>query len=148
MLTSKPYLDRLDNPTPMTRHIMSEVFVNMNRTVCRRSVRRGPFRGAYVVTVRFNEAPDEAALAKQLDAMLVSTAVAGGEIWMALDAAGMPVSMEEQLRGGDRKIKACLMLDTLRQDAAEQTGARLAARFPGAEVGVFRVLCQLGRGDL
>ena len=60
----------------------------------------------------------------------------------------MPVSKEEQLRGGDKKIKACLMVDTLRQDAAEQTGARLAAQFPGTEVGVFRVLCQLGRGDL
>jgi hypothetical protein len=40
------------------------------------------------------------------------------------------------------------MIDTLRQDAAEEAGARLAARFTAAEVGVFRVLCQLGRGDL
>ena len=148
VLASKPYLERLDHPTPMTRHIMSEVFLNMNRTVCRRTLRRGTFRGAYAVTVRFNETPEETALAAQLDAMLVSTAVAGGEIWMALDPAGMPVSMEEQLRGGDRKIKACLMVDTLRQDAAEQIGARLAAKIPGTEVGVFRVLCQLGRGDL
>ena len=38
VLTSKPYLERLDNPTPMTRTIMSEVFVNMNRTVCRLSL--------------------------------------------------------------------------------------------------------------
>ena len=148
VLTSKPYLERLDNPTPMTRMIMSEVFINMNRTVCWRTARRGGFRGAYAVTVRFNETPEEAALAAQLDAMLKSSAVAGGEIWTALDPSGMPVSMEEQLRGGDKKIKACLMVDTLRQDAAEQTGARLAAQFPAAEVGVFRVLCQLGRGDL
>ena len=41
VLTSKPYLERLDHPTPMTRTIMSEVFVNMNRTVCRRTARRG-----------------------------------------------------------------------------------------------------------
>jgi hypothetical protein len=148
VLTSKAYLERLDTPTPMTRMIMSEVFINMNRTVCRRTVRRGGFRGAYAVTVRFNESPEEGALAAQLDAMLTGPSAAGGEIWMALDPGGMPVSMEEQLRGGDRKIKACLMIDTLRQDAAEQTGARLAAQFPGAEVGVFRVLCQLGRGDL
>ncbi len=148
VLTSKPYLDRLDNPTPMTRMIMSEVFINMNRTVCWRTVRRGGFRGAYAVAVRFDETPEEAALSAQLDAMLKSPAVAGGEIWMALDSTGMPVSKEEQLRGGDKKIKACLMVDTLRQDAAEQTGARLAAQFPGTEVGVFRVLCQLGRGDL
>ncbi len=148
VLTSKPYLERLDNPTPMTRHVMSEVFLNMNRTVCRRTLRRGTFRGAYAVTVRFDRTPDEAALVAQLDAMLASTAVAAGEIWMALDPAGMPVSTEEQLRGGDRKIKTCLMVDTLRQDAAEQTGVRLAAQFPGTEVGVFRVLCQIGRGDL
>jgi hypothetical protein len=148
VLTSKPYLERLDNPTPMTRMIMSDAFINMNRTVCRRTLRRGGFRGAYAVTVRFDQTPDEVALATQLDAMLASPAVAAGEIWMALDPSGMPVSKEEQLRGGDRKIKACLMIDALRQDAAEQTGARLAKQFPGTEVGVFRVLCQLGRGDV
>ena len=60
VLTSKPYLDRLDNPTPMTRMIMSEVFINMNRTVCWRTVRRGGFRGAYAVAVRFDETPEEA----------------------------------------------------------------------------------------
>ena len=67
---------------------------------------------------------------------------------MALDPAAMPVSMEERLRGGDRKIKACLMVDTLRQADAERIGAGLAKEFSRTEVGVFRVLCQLGRGDL
>jgi hypothetical protein len=145
VLTSKPYLERLDNPTPMTKQIMSEVFLNMNRTVCRRTVRRGGFRGAYVAAVRFAAPPDEAVLNKQLDALVDDPAVASGEIWIALDPAGMPVSMEEKLRGGDRKIAACLMIDTLRQDAAEKIGADLAKKFSGTEVGVFRVLCQLGR---
>src|SRR5690606_33233870 len=107
VLTSKPYLERLDNPTPMTRRIMSDVFINMNRTVCRRSLRHGAFRGAYAVTLRFETAPDEGRLIKVLDALLRDPAtVAGGEIWTALDPAGMPVSMEEKLRGGDRKIAA------------------------------------------
>ena len=75
-------------------------------------------------------------------------AVAGGEIWIALDPAGMPVSMEEKLRGGDRKINGCLIIDTLRQETAERIGAELSQRFPAADVGVFRVLCQLGRGDV
>ena len=52
--------------------------------------------------------------------------------------------MEEKLRGGDKKIKACLMVDTLRQGDAEKLGERLSKQFAGAEVGVFRVLCQLG----
>jgi hypothetical protein len=148
VLTSKPYLERLDHPTPLTRTIMSEVFVNMNRTVCRRTVRRGSFRGAFAVTARFNHKPDEAALLTMLERLAADTSVAGGEIWIALDAAGMPVSMEEKLRGGDRKIAGALMIDTLYQDAAEAVGAQLTRQFPGAEIGIFGVLCQIGRGDL
>ena len=145
VLTSKAYLERLDNPTPMTRMIMSEVFINMNRTICRRVVRRGDFCGSYAVTVRFNEAPDEMALTARMDALVKDHAVAAAELWTAADVGG-PVSMEEKLRGGDRKIKACLMVDTLRQAPAEALGAALAKDFPQAEVGVYRVLCQLGRG--
>jgi hypothetical protein len=149
VLTSKAYLERLDNPTPMTRRIMSEIFLNMNRTVCRRTLRRGAFRGAYAVTVRFDRPPDETALAAEIDALTADPAKAvNGEMWMALDPKGMPVSMEEQMRGGDRKIAGCLMIDAMRQAEAETTGADLAVKFPDAEVGVFRVLCQLGRGDL
>jgi hypothetical protein len=147
-LTSKPYLERLDDPTPMTKKIMSGAFINMNRTICHRTLRRGSFRGAYAVTVRFNKAPDEAALALLLDKLVADTGVAGGEIWIATDPAGQPVSMEEKLRGGDKKIKGCLMVDTLWQADAEALGAKLARQFAGADVGVFRVLCQLGRGDL
>lgn len=145
VLTSKAYLERLDNPTPMTRMIMSEVFINMNRTICRRVARRGDFRGSYAVTVRFNEAADEAALVALMDDLVRDPAIASAELWVAAEAGG-PVSMEEKLRGGDRKIKACLMIDTLRQQPAEALGARMAKDFPQAEVGVYRVLCQLGRG--
>jgi hypothetical protein len=148
VLTSKPYLERLDNPTPMTKKVMSDIFINMNRTVCRRTVRRGGFRGAYAVTVRFNAAPDEAAVKAALDAMIADSKAAGGEIWIALDPKGMPVSGEEKLRGGDKKIAGCLMIDTLRQSDAEAVGTDMAGKFPDSDVGVFRVLCQLGRGDL
>jgi hypothetical protein len=148
VLTSKPYLARLDNPTPMTKTVMSDIFINMNRTVCRRTVRQGDFRGAYTVAVRFNAATDEAALKAVLDDLTADTKVAGGEIWIALDPKDMPVSGEEKLRGGDKKIAGCLMIDTLRQADAENIGADFGKKFPGTDVGVFRVLCQLGRGDL
>jgi hypothetical protein len=146
VLTSKPYLERLDNPTPMTKKIMSEVFRNMNRTLCHRTARHGAFRGAYTVTVRFNEQPDVGALTKHAEALARDTSVAACEVWTAVDPAGQPVSMEEKLRGGDKKIKACLMVDTLRQDKAESLAERLSKDFAGADIGVFRVLCQLGNG--
>ena len=147
VLTSKPYLERLDHPTPMTRKVMSEIFINMNRTICHRTLRRGAFRGAYAVTARFDVAPEMSALTALTENLVQDAGVASCEIWSAVDPAGQPVSMEEKLRGGDKKIKACLMVDTLRQDDAEKLGERLSQQFAGAEVGVFRVLCQLGRGD-
>jgi hypothetical protein len=145
VLVSKPYLERLDNPTPMTRKVMSEIFINMNRTVCHRTLRRGGFRGAYAVTLRFDAAPDTAALTSLADELVTDPAIATCEIWTATDPAGQPVSMEERLRGGDKKIKGCLMVDTLRLADAEKLGERLSKQFAGAEVGVFRVLCHLGR---
>lgn len=146
VLTSKLYLERLDNPTPMTKKIMSEIFINMNRTVCHRTLRRGGFRGAYAVTARINEAFDIGTLTRLSDSLMKDAAIAACEIWTAVDPAGQPVSMEEKLRGGDKKIKACLMIDTLRQDEAEKFGANLAKQFSAVEVGVFRVLCQSGNG--
>lgn len=148
VLVSKPYLERLDHPTPMTRTIMSEVFLNMSRTLCRRTLRRGAFRGAFAVTVRFNDVPDMAVLVALVETLSQDTRMASGEIWSAVDPTGQPVSMEEKLRGGDRKIKAALMIDTLYQADAEQLGARLAQTFPRADIGVFRVLCHIGRSDL
>jgi len=148
VLKSKRYLERLDNPTPMTKRVMSDIFINMNRTVCHRTLRRGGFRGAYAVTARFDAQPDRAVLTATAEALLQDVGVAAYEIWTAVDPAGQPVSMEEKLRGGDKKIKACLMVDTLRKGAAENCGEHLAKQFAQADVGVFRVLCQLGRGDI
>jgi len=148
VLTSKPYLERLDNPTPMTKKIMSGVFINASRTICTRPLRRGAFRGAYAVTARFSDEPDKNALTGLLESLVADTNIAGGEIWIALDPKGQPVSAEEKMRGGDKKIKACLMVDALHQDDAEKTGAHLSKLFPRADIGVFRVLCTIGRGDL
>jgi hypothetical protein len=146
VLTSKPYLERLDNPTPMTKKIMSEAFINMNRTVCHRAPRRGHFSGAFAVTVRFNDAPDMAKVTALADELVQDTKIAGCELWTAVDTAGAPVSAEEKLRGGDKKIKACLVVDILRKDEAETLAARLSKQFPNAEVGIYAVLCQRGGG--
>jgi hypothetical protein len=148
VLTSKPYLERLDNPTPMTRRMMSDVFIDMNRTVCSRVTRRGYFRSAFAAIARFNQRPDDTVLAGALEKLAGDIAVAGGEIWVAVDAAGMPVSEEEQLRGGDKKITGALMIETLYQVDVERIGAQLAKQFPQADIGIFGALCDIGRSDL
>jgi len=148
VLTSKPYLERLDNPTPMTRKMMAEVFVGMNRTVCARLSRGGRFRGAFAAIARFNQRQDDAALSDALEKFTGDLAVAGGEIWVAVDAAGMPVSQEERLRGGDNKIAGALMIETLYEHDAEAVVAQLKKQFPQADIGLFQSLCEIGRGDL
>jgi hypothetical protein len=143
VLKSAAYLDRLDNPTPMTRTVMSEIFKNMIRTVCHRTFRRGTLRGTGVVSVRFGERPIEATLQATIEILLRDKAVACGEIWVAADAQEFPVSMEERLRGGDRKIEACLLVETLRLTEAENIAAGLATEFPNADIGVYRLLCEI-----
>jgi hypothetical protein len=146
VLKSAAYLGRLDTPTPMTRTVMSEIFKDMIRTICLRTFRLGTMRGTHVVTVRFSERPAEAALKATIERLMRNKAVACGEIWQAADSLEFPVSLEERLRGGDRKIAACLLAETLRAAEAERIAADLTGEFPGAEVGVYRLLCEITAG--
>ena len=143
ILKSSAYLARLDDPTPMTRIVMSEIFKDMIRTVCDRVFRRGFLRGTGVVTVRFAQRPDETLLEATIERLIQDPAVACGEIWLAADEQDFPISMEERLRGGDRKIEACLVVETLRLPDAEEIAASLAATFPATAIGVYRVLCDI-----
>jgi hypothetical protein len=56
-------------------------------------------------------------------------AVACGEIWVAADEREFPISMEGRLRGGDRKIAACLLVEALRPSDAEKIAVSLAAGY-------------------
>jgi hypothetical protein len=143
VLRSAAYLGRLDEPTPMTRKVMSEIFKDMVRTVCHRTFRLGAMRGTGVVAVRFGERPDETTLKAAIERLMRDKAVACGEIWVAADALGFPVSIEERLRGGDRKIAACLLVETLRVPAAEKIAMALATELPKTDVGVYRLLCEI-----
>ncbi|MFL5093821.1 MAG: hypothetical protein ACJ8ES_00825 [Xanthobacteraceae bacterium] len=143
VLNSAAYLARLDQPTPMTRTVMSEIFKDMIRTVCHRTLRIGVMRGAAAVTVRFGQSPDQSALQNTIETLMQDAAVACGEIWAAARSHEFPVSEEERLRGGDRKVEACLLLETLRIRDAETIAVALASRFPQAAVGVYRLLCEI-----
>lgn len=143
VLKSPAYLSRLDRPTARTRVVMSEIFTDMNRTVCHRIYRSGAMTGAGVVTLRFNRQPNEAALRARLDRLVAEAGVASGEIWWAAGRDEFPVSAEERLRGGDRRIEACLLVETLRLPEAETIAAALSTEFPEAEAGIYRLLCEL-----
>jgi hypothetical protein len=147
VLKSAAYLERLDYPTPMTRTVMSEIFKDMNRTVCHRTFRLGAMRGTGVVAVRFGERPNEADLKAAIETLMRDRAVACGEIWQAADPLEFPISIEERLRGGDRKIAACLLVETLRVPEAERIAVALSNEFSEAEIGVYRLLCEITAND-
>jgi hypothetical protein len=115
----------------------------MIRTVCRRTFRLGAMRGAGVVTVRFGERPAETALKAIIERLMRDKAVACGEVWRAADPLEFPVSTEERLRGGDRKIEACLLVETLRVPEAEKIAVALANEFPSTEIGVYQLVCEI-----
>jgi hypothetical protein len=143
VLTSPAYRARLDNPTPLTRTMMTEVFRNMHRTLCRRTERRGALEGAFCVTARFDTLTALAAFEPWL-ALHEQAGIASCEFWSAVDQ--QPVAEEERLRGGDRKIAACLVVQTLRQADAARVSSRLVAIFPAAEIGIYRLLCEREAG--
>jgi hypothetical protein len=143
VLKSAAYLTRLDHPTPMTRTTMSEIFKDMIRTVCHRTFRLGAMRGAATIAVRFSERPDEQALKTIVERMMQDKAVACGEIWSAVGASEVSISEEERLRGRDRKIEACLVIDTLRVQDAERIATIVSGAFPQGEVAIYRLLCEI-----
>jgi hypothetical protein len=144
VLTSVSYLARLDNPTPLTRTMMTEVFRNMHRTLCRRTERRGALSGVFCVTARFETLPAPAALEPWL-ASHEQAGVASCEFWSAVDR--QPVAEEERLRGGDRRIGGCLIVQTLRETDAARAASALSHEFGAkAEVGVYRLLCEREAG--
>jgi hypothetical protein len=144
-LTSAPYLARLNDPTAMTQHVMKEMFVDMTRALCRQTKRCGNFRGAFIVTARFDKELDSAVLTERVETLAQDDAVACAEVWSALAPHEVPVTNEEALRGRDRKIHACLAVETLRQGDAETVAAKLRGQFPGAAVGVYRLLSEIAR---
>jgi hypothetical protein len=142
VLTSGPYIERLNNPTPRTRAMMTGAFHNMHRTVCRRALRRGTLSGTFAVTTRFDAEPDAVQIGAALDQFDGAAGVARGEYWVAAET-GQGGAAEEALRGRDQKIGACLMIETLRLMDAERVSAGLAVTFGESAIGIYRLLCEL-----
>jgi hypothetical protein len=140
---SAAYIARLNDPTPLTRAIMLNAFLTMNRTVCRRVQRFGALSGAFSVTACFDAPVDQEAASSMLGALAGTAGVARCELWSAADPGGGSAT-EEQLRGRDAKIAACAVVETLRQEDAERVRGQLAQEFgASAQTGIYRLLCQL-----
>jgi hypothetical protein len=146
VLTSAAYIERLNNPTPLTRSMMSDAFQNMVRTVCRRTHRLGTLAGALCVTARFHDPGGHVAALPMLEPLSRQDGIARCELWSAADQGG-EAAAEEKLRGGDRKIAACATVETLRASDAERAQDALRREFGNtADIGIYRLLCEITSG--
>jgi hypothetical protein len=134
VLRSPAYLERGANPTPLTRHIMGGIFQNMTRTVCRRAERAGEMEGAYALAVRATGATAAAHLQAAWQQLAALQSRVRAELWLSAEAPGQAPSIEEKMRGADKKINACVLIE-------------FAAAAHAAEA-AYRVMCALRQRDL
>lgn len=142
VLNSPMYQAQVNNPSPMTREIMSRSFINMNRTVCRRAWCEGAMTASYVVAVRAQDDADGVddagmrALSKDVDVTRV-------EKWTSAHTASDP-STEESIRGGDEHIANCILIHVLREPHARKLIRKLRLSLGNkTEIGLYHLLCEL-----
>jgi len=150
VLRSEPYLARLNDPTPLTRRVMSDgTFTHATRALCVCVARWGTLRGAVVVSVRFN-APPGSDLEASLRELAGRADVLRAELWMATPAGGSSaLSAEQRLRGPDETIAAGGLVETATEQEAAAVAATLGTALgPKARIGTYRLFCALHRIDL
>lgn len=142
VLTSEPYLQRVNHPTPMTANIMCHAFTDMSRTICRQSHVIGSIRGAFAITLQLDSIPDPALLRELSQS--APAAIARVEAWQAVKSS-VPTSTEAKLRGSDAQISACLLVETLREAQCHAVLKMLQGKitFNKSQAAVFRLLCEV-----
>ena len=145
---SKPYLDRLNDPTPWSTAVL-EHFRNTNRTVCRRTWESGAIRGAFGLAVRVDRHGDEGLAVANALAALGSQGLAWAEDWRVLRAEvwtreALPSpgeTAEAKLRAApDRFIEGAVFAHFAREEDAR---AAANERSSDGECGIYRLLCEL-----
>ena len=142
VLRSAEYINCLSNPTPWTKQIMSGVFLNASRTVCKRHIIAGELFGSTAMTVRLEADASDQDIQETLKATYDPARVARIEKWSADEKPGDEAKAEEQIRGPDEKIKICFILETIREEDARIIAAELLKQSIRAEIGIYKLLCE------
>lgn len=142
VLTSPEYLARVNDPTPGTHRAMTQVFQNMNRTICRRVAGAGAIRSSFAVAVVL----DDGAAISLDDLPIPVPDTLWREVWVSAEPASLDMSEEERLRGRDAKVSACALIDCATQGDALTLADKIQR--PGARVSVFELTFSLARADL
>ncbi len=124
---SKPYLARLNDPTPWTQRILS-AYVAPSRTVCRVLASKGRGVGGYNATVQIGSVPE---LPGWFDELATMRGVIGVHLLEGDQNLGQQPTTEKKFRESrgepDRTVSAAVLVDTMDRSAAEDAVARILA---------------------
>lgn len=151
IFVSKPYLDRLNDPTPWSTSVLQH-FRDTNRTICRRTWEAGAIRGAWGVSVRIDRSREEGtgdadalvALGEQGLAWTRDWRVLRAEVWTRETLPPPAKTREAKLRAApDRFIDGAVFAHFAREEDARAAAEGCTA---DGEVGIYRLLCELRGG--
>ena len=160
-LTSKHYLDRLNNPTPWSTKMMPQ-HRNMTRSQCRVLCSHGGGAAHTLLTLRFSPVPGQANRLRErlsrdvLPALAARAGLIGAHLLQTQTPTGQAATAEQKIRGGDAvadwillaggydsKVVAALLDDELQEQTLARHGAcheRIA--------GIYRLSFSLTNKDL
>ncbi|HSD44101.1 MAG TPA: hypothetical protein VLD36_19825 [Burkholderiales bacterium] len=151
-ITSGPYLERLNNPTPWSRKMMPH-HRNMVRSLCRVRASFGGGLGQAVATIRFSPPPRGGrALVKRLASEVLPglpgrRGLSGAHLLESQPTASTPQTTEQRIRGGDAPADRALLVCGYDVDAVRAV-ARDELALPGAVEGLYRLAYAMTCKDL
>jgi hypothetical protein len=148
-ITTGPYLERLNNPTPWSRRMMP-YHLNMVRSLCRVRAHFGGGHAYAMATVRFSPRRRSAVarwLAEDVLPGIPKRKGLTGAHLLRSESMRVAETAEQKIRGGDGAADWVLLLNGYDADAVQALVAdelspdALAARgaIPGAAAGVYRL---------
>ena len=126
-LTSGPYLDRLNDPTPWSRKMMPHHH-HMTRSACRVQAGFGAGVAQAIATVRFSGNP--------IEDLPRRTGITSAPLLHAQAQAGGPTE-EQKIRGGDAVADRVLLIGGYDPAAVEAAADELKLR--DAKIGLYRL---------
>jgi hypothetical protein len=153
VLSSAPYLERLNNPTPWTRWMMPH-YRGMVRGFCQLDRTFGTVLGTTSVTVRYSATPGaESRLREWLEGELIADLMRRQGItsaFMLRSDRAPEMTAEQRIRGRDADVDLVLLvtgysLDTMAELAQRGLGAKSVeahGALPGtASTSIFQLAC-------
>jgi len=131
VLAGSHYLERLNNPTPATRHVIPAYFRNMVRGVCHVRFSAGVGIGGAIVTLRLGATPDQAVelerrIAERLATIAATSRVTGAHLCVA-DRDASTIATTERKSHGASVPDWLVMIEAVAPDHANDACEALLA---------------------